>query len=144
MVGIVESVEKILVERVDVLQSGEAIEDEGELFRKGLLGELDLARIEIYRGQRLAIKTPCRVFVLAKHHICSWGRTSDSADLKPRADLGGQSALGATQNNVKKFLRCRHRLDILPRCLHGRQFTGGGRGFGGRVVLWYNVVKKGF
>jgi hypothetical protein len=46
VVGIVEGVEEILVERVDVLQTGEALEDGAELFRKGLLGELDLASVK--------------------------------------------------------------------------------------------------
>jgi hypothetical protein len=51
VVGIVEGVEEILVERVDVLESGKAVEDGGELFRKGLLGELDLSGVEGWREE---------------------------------------------------------------------------------------------
>ena len=53
------------------------------------------------------------------------GHTSDSADLKPRADLGRQTALRATEHDVEEFLRRRHGLDILPRRLHGGQRAGG-------------------
>lgn len=49
VVGIVEGVEKILVERVDVLEAREALEDGAELFREGFLGELDLTRVECYK-----------------------------------------------------------------------------------------------
>lgn len=46
MVGIVEGVEQILVERMDILQSGKALEDGAKLLREGLLGELDLTGVE--------------------------------------------------------------------------------------------------
>jgi hypothetical protein len=46
VVGIVEGVEKVLVEGVDVLEAREAVEDGGELFGKRLLGELDLSSVE--------------------------------------------------------------------------------------------------
>ena len=46
VVGIVEGIEQVLVERVDVLQPGEALEDGAELVREGLLGELDFAGVE--------------------------------------------------------------------------------------------------
>jgi hypothetical protein len=46
MVRIVEGVEQILVERVDVLKPGKALEDGAELVGKGLLGELDLSCVE--------------------------------------------------------------------------------------------------
>jgi hypothetical protein len=36
----------LLVERVDVLQAGETLEDLGELLGEGLLGELDLTGVE--------------------------------------------------------------------------------------------------
>lgn len=52
MVGIVEGVEKILVERVDILKTRETLEDGAKLFRKGLLGELDLSCVESCREQR--------------------------------------------------------------------------------------------
>lgn len=50
MVGIVEGVEKILVERMDVLESWEPVENERDLLAESLLCELDLAGIEVYDG----------------------------------------------------------------------------------------------
>lgn len=46
VVRIVEGVEQILVERVDVLKPGKAVEDGAELVGEGLLGELDLSGVE--------------------------------------------------------------------------------------------------
>ena len=46
MVGIVKSVEKILVERMD-MKSWEAIENEGNLLAESLLCELDLAGVKV-------------------------------------------------------------------------------------------------
>ena len=46
MVGIVEGVEKILVERVDVLEPGKALEDGAELLGESFLTELDLSGVE--------------------------------------------------------------------------------------------------
>lgn len=34
------------MERMDVLETGETLEDSGELFGKGFLGELDLSCVE--------------------------------------------------------------------------------------------------
>lgn len=50
VVGIVEGVEKILVERMNVLKSWETVENERDLLAEGLLRELDLAGIEVYDG----------------------------------------------------------------------------------------------
>ena len=50
VVGIVEGVEKILVERMDVLKSWETVENERDLLAESLLCELDLAGIEVYDG----------------------------------------------------------------------------------------------
>jgi hypothetical protein len=47
MVGIVKGVEKILVERMNILKSWEAIKDQSDLFAEGLLSELDLTGIKI-------------------------------------------------------------------------------------------------
>lgn len=55
MVGIVEGVEEILVEWVDVLQTRETVEDGAKLFRKGLLGELDLSSVESCEEKRLNV-----------------------------------------------------------------------------------------
>lgn len=46
MVGIVKSVEQILVERVDVLQARETVEDGRDLLGKGLCGIFDLTDVE--------------------------------------------------------------------------------------------------
>ena len=46
VVGIVKSIEQVLVEGVNILQPRETLEDGSELFAEGLLGELDLSRIE--------------------------------------------------------------------------------------------------
>jgi hypothetical protein len=46
VVGIVESVEKILVERMNVLQPWEALEDGAEFFGECFLGKLDLAGVK--------------------------------------------------------------------------------------------------
>jgi hypothetical protein len=47
MVGIVEGVEQVFVERMNVLQARKAVEDERELFSEGLLCEFNFAGIEI-------------------------------------------------------------------------------------------------
>jgi len=52
VVGIVECVEKILVEWVDVLKTRETLEDGAKLLREGLLGELDLSSVESCRENR--------------------------------------------------------------------------------------------
>ena len=55
VVGVVERVEQVLVERVDVLEPREAIEDERELLGEGLLCEFDLAGVKIWEeGESLA------------------------------------------------------------------------------------------
>jgi len=46
MVGIVKSVEQILVERVNVLEARETVKDGGNLLGKGLCGVLDLTNVE--------------------------------------------------------------------------------------------------
>lgn len=60
MVGIVERVEQVLVERMNVLQSGKAFEDGAELFAKRLLRKLDFSCIERYRfvSQSFISKNP--------------------------------------------------------------------------------------
>lgn len=47
VVCIVEGVEEILVERVDILESRKAIENQGELLSEGLLCEFDFPGVEI-------------------------------------------------------------------------------------------------
>ena len=46
------------------------------------------------------------------------GHTSNSANLEACANLGGQFPLCTGQDNVNELLRCRHRRNLLPRCLH--------------------------
>ena len=90
VVGVVESVEQILVERVNVGEAREAVQDSRQLLTEGLCGVFDLAHVE----------------------------GPNTSDLETRANLGGQTALGARQHNVQELLRGRHRRDILPCCLH--------------------------
>jgi hypothetical protein len=91
MVGIVEGIEKIFVERMDILQAGKSVQDEGELFCECLLREFDFSGIEIY-------------FLLA--FSCSpkfqdiFAHTSNSADLKSRANLRWQAPLRPAQDNI--------------------------------------------
>jgi hypothetical protein len=47
MVGIVEGIEEIFVERMDILQAGKSVQDEGELLCECLLREFDFSGIEI-------------------------------------------------------------------------------------------------
>ena len=47
MVGIVKGVQKILVERMDVLKTWEAIEDQRDLLAESLLRELDLSGVKV-------------------------------------------------------------------------------------------------
>jgi hypothetical protein len=47
VVCIVESVEEVFVEGMDVLQAGEAVQDEGKLLSECFLRELDLSGVEI-------------------------------------------------------------------------------------------------
>ena len=46
MVGIVQSIEKIFVERVDVLESRKAVEYCLKFFAEGLGGKLDFSSVE--------------------------------------------------------------------------------------------------
>ena len=90
VVGVVESVEQILVERVNVGEAREAVQDSRQLLTEGLCGVFDLAHVE----------------------------GPNTSDLETRANLGGQTALGARQHNVQELLRGRHGRDVLPCCLH--------------------------
>lgn len=47
VVRIVEGVQEVFVEGVDVLQAGEAIQDEGKFLGESFLRKLDLSGIEI-------------------------------------------------------------------------------------------------
>jgi hypothetical protein len=48
MVGIVESIQEILVEWVNVLQTREGIEDRGEFLAESFLCVFDLSRVEVF------------------------------------------------------------------------------------------------
>lgn len=75
VVGIVESVEKILVERMNILQAGKAVEDGAKFLRKGLLGELDLSSVESCKAKEWLVKVAahknCHVafFVWSNAHL---------------------------------------------------------------------------
>jgi hypothetical protein len=53
VIGIVEGVEKVLVERMDVLKSWEAVENQRDLLTEGLLGVLDFTGVEVYESDAL-------------------------------------------------------------------------------------------
>lgn len=108
MVGIVESVEEVFVERVDVLQSRKPVEDGLELFGEGLGGEFDLASVEICRNVLVSLRNTQTPNFL----------TSDSANFEACADLSWQSPLGSAEDNVNKFLRGWHGSYLLPGGLH--------------------------
>ena len=107
VVGIVESVQEILVKRVDVLEARETVKDGPNLFAKGFGGIFDLADVERYT-------TSVRLICPGRKNL----RTSNSGDLEASSDLRWESSLGATEDNVEEFLRSRHRRDILPCRLH--------------------------
>jgi len=48
MILVVESIEERLVERVNIVESREPINDDFYFLGEGFLGELDLSRVEIY------------------------------------------------------------------------------------------------
>ena len=47
MVSVVKGVEKILMERMNILKSWETVENESDLFTEGLLGVLDLTGVKV-------------------------------------------------------------------------------------------------
>lgn len=47
MIGIIECVEQVLVERMDILKTRKRVEDEGELLTARLLREFDFSSIKI-------------------------------------------------------------------------------------------------
>lgn len=48
MIFVVESIEERLVERMNIVESREPIDDDFNFLSKGLLGEFDLSSVEIY------------------------------------------------------------------------------------------------
>jgi hypothetical protein len=46
MILVVKDIKQVAVERMDVLDFGEVLQNVGDLFVKGLLAELDLAHVE--------------------------------------------------------------------------------------------------
>ena len=79
---------------MDVGKSWEPVEDGAEFLGEGLGGVLDFADVE----------------------------GADAVDFEARADLGGQAALGAGEDDVEEFLGGRDGCDLFPCCLH----LGGG------------------
>ena len=82
MVGIVECVQQIFVEWVDVLESGEAVEDRLELLTEGLRGELDFSGVET-----------CKMSVVGLEYHCEL-LTSYPADFEAGSDLRREFPLG--------------------------------------------------
>lgn len=58
VVGVVEGVHERAVEGVDVLETGEGLEDGAQFLGEGLLGELDLTKVEVCR-QTISLGFEC-------------------------------------------------------------------------------------
>jgi len=109
MIGIVEGIEEVFMERMDILEAGESVQDEGELLCECLLREFDLSGVEICFSL---------AFPASPRFQNIFARTSNSANLKSCANLRWQAALRPAQDNIQEFLGGRNRLYVFPRCLH--------------------------
>lgn len=112
-----------LTERMNILQSGESIEDGLELFTESLLGVFDLSGVEAC-GQRRILISSARIFL-----ICRFGsklvhpaqilknprHTANTTDVEPSTDLGRKLSLSATEDDVQEFLARGHRSDLIKR-----------------------------
>ena len=94
MVGVVECVEEVLVEGVNICESGKSIEDGLQLFAKGVLCKLDFSEVEC----------------------------SNTTNLEAGTDDGGRLSCGSREDNVKEFLRCGHWRNCFP-CLQPAQLA---------------------
>ena len=117
VVCIVEGVEQILVERVDVGETGESIED-----GLNLLGKRFFISVS-FSFALVVLRRSCVVARSSQANPSSFELqekvpTSDSRNLETCSDLSRQSSLSSAQDNVQELLRRRHRGDILPRRLH--------------------------
>jgi len=90
VVCIVEGIHEIFVERVNVCQLREAIEDSLELFAKSLGGEFDFSNIE----------------------------GSYTINLEAATDLCWKATLRAAEDDVEEFLGSGHWSDLFPGRLH--------------------------
>ena len=129
------------MERVDVGETGESIEDGLNLLGKRFTGELDLAHVEScevlsapvlvvpffisasFSFAPVVLRRSCVVARSSQANSSSFERqekvpTSNSRNLETCSDLSRQSSLSSAQDNVQELLRRRHRGDILPRRLH--------------------------
>lgn len=86
MIRIVKTVEQIPMERMNVVQAREALDDSAKLLADHLLRKLDLAGVE----------------------------GPDSADLETATDLGGQLAMGGAEDDVDELVRVRDLGNVLP------------------------------
>ena len=91
VVSIVKDVHEIGVERVDVIQFGEPIDDASQLFVYGLLHEFDLAHVEL----------------------------SDTLDLEACRDLGRGLPLCLRQSDVDQVIRVWNFDDVFEVVGHG-------------------------
>lgn len=116
VVGVVESVEEVLVEGVDFVNAGESLENTANLLGNyGMLVSFS-DQVGIYRS---------RTCLLSKFDL-SGVEAANTRDLEARADLSGQTPLGSRKSDVQKLLTGRDRRNVLPLCLRF-----GGRHFGG-------------
>ena len=96
---------------MDVLQPWKALKDRRELFAECFLGVFDFTCIEAFTN--ILSESQSRAL------RCDHRHTPYPADLEPCSDLCGKTTLRATQDNVKKLLTCRYRLNLFPSCFHG-------------------------
>lgn len=110
MVGVVEGVHKIAVERVDIGELWETIENGSELFGEGLGCVFDFSGVELIVTLVLTL-----LFLSCAH--CT--DISDSADLETASNLRRESSLSSAKHNVEKLGTIWHGGDIFPGGLHG-------------------------
>lgn len=109
MVGIVEGVHKIAVERVDIGELWEAIENGSELFGEGLGCVFDFSRIEL-------IVVLVHMPFLSSRARCT--DISDSADLETASNLRGESSLSPAEHDIEEFSAIWNGGDVFPGGLH--------------------------
>lgn len=109
MVSIVKGVHKIAVERMDIGELWEAIENGSEFLGEGLGSVFDFSGVE------LIVALVVMPFISSCAHCTD---ISDSADLETASNLRGESALSSAEHDIEKFGAIWHRGDIFPGGLH--------------------------
>jgi hypothetical protein len=98
------------MERMNIGELWEAIEDRGELFGKGFGCVFDFSSVE------LSSQLVCVRLRPLSHGVRLY--ISDSADLETASNLCGETALSSTEDNIKELSSIRHRRNIFPCSFH--------------------------